>query len=196
MKKFMHKMFLLAAIIVFLAAPAWAQQNTGAKENGDAYLMYGKDHMFAIKGPAGWIVDAATGTKLGVHAVMYPEGSSWREAEATMYTSFVHKTPDAPTIEKIVADDIAGFKKDSPNVIVADADPLPLGAGKEKVIVKSFRADRGNNIEMVAYVDESKVVIMIVLSARTEKAFLATLPLFKELVHSYRFVGDSVTINQ
>jgi hypothetical protein len=111
-----------------------------------------------------------------------------------MYTNFVHKDSDAPTIEKVVADDIAGYRKDSPNVIIADADSLPLGTGKEKVIVKSFRGDKGNNFEEVAYVDESKVVIMIVLSARTEKDFLAALPLFKEFVHSYRFVSDSVTI--
>jgi hypothetical protein len=191
----MYRPLLLTAITILLASPALAQQATGAKPgDGDSCLMYGKDHMFAIKAPTGWIVDPATGQKLGLHAVMYPKGSSWREASATMYTNFVHKGSDAPTIEQIIADDIAGYKKDSPSVIVADADSVPLGTGKEKVVVKSFRNDKGNNVEMVAYIDENKVVIMIVLSAPTEKDFLSALPLFKEMVHSYRFVSDTVTI--
>lgn len=155
--------------------------------------MYGQDHLFALQAPPGWIVDTATAQKLGLHAVMYPDGSSWRDAAATMYTNFVHKDANAPTIEKIIAEDIAGYKKDSPNIIIEDSEPLPLAAGKEKVIVKRFRGDKGGNIETVAYVDESKVVIMIVLSARTEKDFQASLPIFKELVHSYNFLSDTVT---
>ena len=193
----MFRSLLLITIATVLATPASAQQATGAKsDGGNSCLMYGKDHMFAIKAPAGWTVDAATGQKLGLHAVIYPEGSSWRDASATMYSTFVHKEQDASTIEKIIADDVAGFKKDSPNVIVGDADSLPLGAGKERVIVKTFRGDKGNNVEAVAYIEESKVVIMIVLSARTEKDFLTTLPLFKDMVHSYRFIGDTVTIGK
>ncbi len=191
----MRRLFLLIAIVIVLTSPVLAQQATGAKlQSGDSCLMYGKDHLFAIKAPTGWKVDAATGQKLGLHAVMYPEGSSWRDATATMYTNFVHKESDAPTIEKIVANDIAGYKRDSPSVVIADAESLSLGTGKERVIVKSFRGDKGNNFEEVAYIDESKVVIMIVLSARTEKDFLSALPLFREMVHSYRFVSDSVTI--
>ena len=193
----MSRTFFAVAVIVLFASAVFAQQTMGAKtESGDSCLMYGKDHMFAIKAPTGWTVDAATGKKLGLHAVMYPQDSSWREAPATIYSNFVHKNPDLTTIEKIVADDIAGYKKDSPTVIIQDAEPLPLGAGKEKVLVKIYRGDKGNNFEEVAYIDESKVVIMLVLSARNEKEFVASLPLFKELVHSYRFISDTVTISQ
>ena|ERR1700680_4431824 len=146
---------LLVATIALITTPLAAQQKNGdQQESGDSFLMYGKDHVFAIKSPQGWVVDAATGKKLGLHAVIYPEGSSWRDALVTMYTNFVHKSPDAPTIEKIVADDIAGYKKDSPNIIVEDAASLPLGSGNEKVIVKHFRGDKGGNVEAVAYVDE------------------------------------------
>jgi hypothetical protein len=155
--------------------------------------MYGQDHLFSLKAPTGWTVDTSTSQKLGLHAVMYPDGSSWRDAAATIYTNFVHKDANAQTIEKIVADDIAGYKKDSPNITIGDSEPLPLAAGKEKVIIKGFRGDNGGNIETVAYVDESKVVIMIVLSARTERDFQASLPTFRELVHSYRFISDTVT---
>jgi hypothetical protein len=193
----MFRSVLLIATVVLIASPSLAQQDIGArKESGDSFMMYGQDHLFALNAPTGWTVDTVTAQKLGVHAVMYPDGSSWRDAAATIYTNFVHKDPNAQTIEKIIADDIAGYKKDSPNITTEDSEPLPLAAGKEKVIVKRFRGDKGGNIETVAYVDENKVVIMIVLSARTEKDFQASLPRFKELVHSYRFISDSVTFNK
>src|SRR5882762_11228761 len=126
----MFRSVLLIATLSLIASPLLAQQNgSGQREGGDSLLMYGKDHVFAIKAPKGWTVDAATGQKLGLHAVLYPEGSSWRDAATTMYTNFVHKNAEAPTIEKIIADDIAGYKKDSPNIIVEDAASLPLGSG-------------------------------------------------------------------
>jgi hypothetical protein len=190
----MLRSVLLIATVILIASPSLAQQATGArKDSGDSCLMYGQDHLFALKAPTGWTVDTATAQKLGLHAVMYPDGSSWRNAATTMYTNFVHKDADAQTIEKIIVDDIAGYKKDSPNITIEDSEPLPLAAGKEKVIVKRFRGDKGGNIETVAYVDENKVVVMIVLSARTVRDFQASLPIFKELVHSYRFISDTVT---
>ncbi|HEY3103540.1 MAG TPA: hypothetical protein VGJ69_08105 [Pyrinomonadaceae bacterium] len=190
-------MLRIVFLVLFslLAVPVQAQQTTGArKESGDGCLMYGTDHLFAIKAPSGWTVDTVTGQKLGLHAVMYPNGSSWRDATATMYTNFVHKDTSAPTIEKVIASDLDGYKRESPNVIIEDAEKLPIAEGKEQVIVKRFHGDRGGNFDAVAYIDESKVVILIVLTARSEKDFQATWPLFKDMIHTYRFVSDTVTL--
>ena len=193
----MPRVLFLLAIVALLALPSEAQQSTGArKESGDSCLMYGTDHLFAIKAPSGWTVDTATAQQLGLHAVMYPRDSSWRDAPATLYTNFVHKDKNAQTIEKVIADDIDGYRKESPNIVVEDAEKLPIAEGKEQVIVKRFHGDRGGNFEAVAYIDESKVVILIVLTARSENDFQANWPVFKNMVHSYRFISDTVTFTK
>jgi hypothetical protein len=55
---------------------------------------------------------------------------------------------------------------------------------------------RERNSEAIAYLDEAKVVIMLVLSARSKKEFEAELPAFNGLVSSYLFLGDKVTIQK
>lgn len=111
----------------------------------------------------------------------------------TIYTNFVHKNKNASTLEKVIADDIDGYRKESPNIVVEDSGRLPIAEGKEQVMVKGFHGDRGGNFEAVAYIDESKVVVLIVLTARSEKDFQANWPLFKDMVHSYRFISETVT---
>ena len=189
---------VIVAISLFLAG--WiviAQENkSDSKDLTFGYFMYGEDHVFAIRVPNDWIVDAATGKSLGLHAVIYPKGSSWREAPVTMYTNFNRKDKKADTIEKIIANDIDGYKKDSPNLHIDDRSSLPIAKGTERVIVKYFSGGSGNNFEAVAYIDESKGVAMIVLSARTESDFKKTLPVFEKIVGSYFFVGDNVTIDK
>src|SRR5258708_39368424 len=135
----MHRSVLLIATVILIASPSLAQPVTGArKDSGDSCLMYGQDHLFTLRAPIGWTVDTSTAQKLGLHAVMYPDGSSWRDAAATIYTNFVHKDASAQTIEKVIADDIAGYKKDSPNITIEDSEPLPLAAGKKEGIIKRF----------------------------------------------------------
>src|SRR6185437_8135238 len=156
----MLRWLILCSAVAVLAVPVRAQVAPGAKkQSGDSFLMYGPDHLFAVRAPLDWTVDAATAQQLGLHAVMYPRGSSWREAPATMYTNFVHKDKDLPTLEKIIADDIDGYRKESPNIVIEEAEPLPIADGKKRVSVKAFHGDKGGNYEAVAYIDESKVVI-------------------------------------
>jgi hypothetical protein len=171
-------------------------QRPPEKGNGDSCIMYGEDHVFALKLPQGWVVNPEIGKKLGLHAVMYQEGSSWRDGIVTMYTNSVHKRKNKDTLERIIDEDIAGYKKESANLKVENADSLPIAAGKERVVVKYFSGDLGGNFEAVAYIEESKVVIMLVLTSKTENDFHSTLPAFRQLVGSYRLISENVTISK
>ena len=192
----MLRLFLFTVFFGLVGISAFAQSPTEAKKDGDGCIMYGQDHVFAIKLPPGWVVNPEIGKQLGLHAVMYPEGSSWQDSMVTMYSSFVHKGKDKKSLEAIIEEDIAGYRKGSPHLKVENVASLPVRNRKQRIIVKYFSGDQGGNFDAVAYIEESKVVVMLVLNSRTEKDFQSTLPAFRELVGSYRFISENVTFQQ
>jgi hypothetical protein len=187
----MPAIILRAACLVLLCClGARAQDAKTNSRDMNAGIVYGKDHAFAIKAPDGWVLDNQSGVRHGLHAVFYPEGSSWKESKAVMYVNGAGKSAD-DTLEKFIERDVAGYLKHSPGLKVLDDEALPVD-GKERVLVKRFSGDRAGAFEAVAYVDESKVVVTIVLHARTLKDFDDAWPAFRKLVSSYHFLSDKV----
>jgi hypothetical protein len=177
-----------ACLLALCSLPAHAQDaKPGAEEKG-AGLVFGKDYAFAVAAPEGWVFDSESGIQQGLHAVFYPVGSSWKEGQAVMY---VNAAPRAETLEKFVEGEVANFRKGSPRLKVSDEEP-PAVAGKQRVVAKRFVEDQLGNFEAVSYIEESKVVVIFVLSARTQGEFDAALPAFRKLVSSYRFISDKV----
>jgi len=179
-----------ACLVLLCCLGARAQDAQPDSRGMNAGIVYGKDHVFAIKAPDGWVLDNQSGVRQGLQAVFYPEGGSWKESKAVMYVNGAGKSAD-DTLEKFVERDVAGYREQSPGLKVADDETLPVG-GKEKVLVKRFSGDRGGSYEAVAYVEESKVVVIIALHARTREEFESALPAFRKLVSSYRFISDKV----
>jgi hypothetical protein len=175
-------------LIILCALAAHAQDAKADADDKQTGLVYGKDYAFAITAPAGWVLDTESGIQQGLHAVFYPTGSSWKASQAVMYVNAAAK---ADTLEKFVEGDVADFRKGSPRLKVTDEEPLAV-AGKQRDVAKRFVEDQLGNFESVAYVEESKVVITLVLSARTQGEFDAALPAFRKLVSSYRLISDKV----
>ena len=191
MKKFLALVFLLV-----LCSGGKAQQDTEKSGNNNSGIIYGQDHVFVLTAPKGWVLDNKSGVSQGLQAVFYPEGSSWKSGTVVMYANTYHKrNVTEETLEKVVAGDVTEFKKKSEKLRVVEAAPLPTRKDK-KAVVRYFDGDTFGNSEAIAYLDEGKVVVMLVLSARTKKEFEAGLPAFNELVSSYLFLGDKVTIQK
>ena len=186
----MRRLSRAACLVLLCCLGARAQDAKPDSRDANAGIVYGKDHAFVIKAPDGWVLDNRSGVPQGLQAVFYPEGGSWKGSKAVMYVNGAAKPAD-DTLEKFVERDVAGYREHSPGLKVADDEALPVG-GKERVLVKRFSGDRGGSYEAVAYVEESKVVVIIVLHARTPKDFDDALPAFRQLVSSYRFLSDKV----
>ncbi len=167
----------------------------GNKDNTDhnSGLVYGHGHSFWIRAPKGWVLDNESGTDMGLHAVFYPEGSSWAQSIAVMYVNTAAKTNESVTINQIISYDIENFKSKSPNLKVVDKKSIIL-PDKKKVIVNHFSGDSHGNYEAIGYLDESKVVVMFVLTSRNEKEFNKSLKAFEELVKSYEWLTGDVKI--
>ena len=50
--------------------------------------------------PAGWVMDTQAAKPQQLEAVLYREGSSWKDAVAVMYARVIHKDETQDTIEK------------------------------------------------------------------------------------------------
>jgi hypothetical protein len=193
----MRKAILLTALLAFASVCAAAQdrrQDGGG--DGDSGILYGSDYSFVVKAPKGWVLDDASAKSQGLDAVFYPAGSSWKESAAVMYVGIGRKVSEKDSIDGVIARDITDFKKAAPGLKVIDAQAMPLARGKERVVVKYFIDAEGGTHEAVAYVDESKVVVMLVLSSKTKERFESSLPALKELAASYFFLSDSPTIRK
>ena len=187
---------LAFVVLLVLCSVGQAQQNTEKPADNNSGVIYGQDHVFVLTAPKGWVLDNKSGVSQGLQAVFYPEGSSWKSGTVVMYANAYHKINALEeTLEKVVAGDVAEFKKKSDKLKVVEAASLPTRKD-HKAVVRYFEGDTFGNSEAIAYLDEAKVVVMLVLSARTKKEFEAALPAFNELVSSYLFLGEKVTIQK
>lgn len=157
-------------------------------------LLYGKDHSYLLGAPKGWILDSESGKPQGLVAVFYPKGGSWADSPSVMYSRIQPKK--GKTFAEAIQWDIDYMKKQSPMIQVTMQEPIIYGKDKKKAEVRYLTGEHDRNLEAVAYLEEAKWVVLIVLTARNEQTFKESLPAFKELVESYRYLTDRVKIEK
>lgn len=168
----------LSLMSLFLLATSPAPGQIQAPEGGG--IVYGDELGVGISAPAGWVFDSASGVSQGLHAVMYPTGSSWSEAAEVMYVE-VSDLPDSLTFRDFIEDDISSFKEHSPNLVVEISESLLTSDGKPAQ-VRFLSGDAWGNFEAIAYVMEGTGVAVYVLSCRNKEGFDKSLPAFKEMI--------------
>ena len=183
---------LLLAIIA--VSSAYPQESTNSalhdSATGGSGMLYRKDHVFWLTPPPGWILDNSSGVSQGLQAVFYRRGGSWKQSASVMYANGVHKDIEAKqTFEQFIADDSLTFLKRNPNVRIFSAAELPTAKGQVAVIKRYVYSQ----YEAVAYIDEPKVVVLIVLTCRSKDDFDSSYSAFKTLVGSFWFITEDVT---
>ncbi len=157
---------------------------SASQEN--AAIIYSDHGGFMISVPKGWVLDRATGQKMGTCCVLYPQGSSWDEADSVIYPNIAEKQ-SGQTLQQLMANDLDGFRQRFPKMNVVEARDLPAGeSGAAKVRV--FYGVNQGSYELVAYVDEPQVVALLVLSSRSKEALGEALPAFREVLKSYVYM--------
>jgi hypothetical protein len=155
-------------------------------------LIYGEDHSFWLSAPKGWVLDNQAGVSQGLHAVFYPKGSTWATATTVMYANVAHKGKKGEeTLQAVMDGDAARFRERAPQLVVKRAKDLTT-RDEKKAVVRYFSGDAWGSFEAVAYLDEKKVIVILVMTSKTRKGFEASLPVFAELVGSYAFMTENV----
>ncbi len=156
-------------------------------------LIYGKEHAFLLSAPNGWVLDNSSGLSQGIQAVFYPKGGSWNNSNTVMYANTASKSSEGnETIEKLIEYDLENFKKRG--ALVVKDTTITLERSDNKAILKYFDDSNYGNYEIVAYIDEEKIVALIVLSSRDKAEFSEAIPKFIELLNSYVFVTKDVIV--
>ena len=185
------------ALVMFAAAltlPADSQQTTPKQESGSknhTVILQSKGGSFVIEGPKNWIADRKVGRRLGVCCVYYPKGS-WDTAETIMYPNIVTKGPGRTTLQELMDSDLATFRKENPGMTYVDGD-IPFKDRTAKV--RYFHGVNQGSSEAVAYIDEEKIVALVVLSSKTEKGLTEALPLLLGVLETYIYGVKAVGIN-
>ena len=185
------------ALVMFAAAltlPADSQQTTpkqGPGSKNHTVILQSKGGSFVIEGPKNWIADRKVGRRLGVCCVYYPKGS-WDTAETIMYPNIVTKGPGRTTLQELMDSDLATFRKDNPGMTYVDGD-IPFKDRTAKV--RYFHGVNRGSSEAVAYIDEAKIVALVVLSSKTEKGLTEALPLLLGVLETYIYGVKAVGIN-
>jgi len=151
-------------------------------------LIYGKGHAFMVKAPTGWTLDNSAGVSHGLHAVFYPEGSSWSDSPAVMYVNTALRERGV-SLDEFIRDEIRRFGQDFGSIHVETSPSIQTGDGKPTT-VRALSDDRRGNRESVAYLEEKKVFVLFVLTSRDEAAYRDAGSAFRALVQSYTFLTD------
>jgi len=178
---------ILLAAFVTLSGCGHAPATKDDSDKWGGGIVYGKRHAFTIAAPEGWVLDNRAGIKDGLHAVFYPEGSSWKNSETVMYANGYDKQTAFDTLESFMADDAETFRKNDPDLEIQDAGTRKVGDSVAH-IMHFF----GRNHEAVAYIDTEGAVIVIVMSSRTREGFMKNYRAFLELLDSYFFLTNDV----
>ena len=173
----MHKVwFLLWSLFFSLSLLA---NNTG--------VIWGRGHLYTLTAPKGWVLDNKSGEANGLKAVFHPEGGSWKKSPTVMYTNVFLKTAKTRSTKDLIELTKANVKVKSPKVKVEDAGKV-RSLTENDIVIKRWKNNL-DNIELVGYADINKVIVIFVLSGRSEGEFKKAIPSFKELLKSFKFLS-------
>ena len=142
---------------------------------------------FLVQAPRGWILDCNAAKNQGSLTALYRENESWRTGKAVMYVSTLTDRSRRPTaFSKRIDAEVAEWRGRAPDVRVSVLPSLVTGRGNGvKAAVRQFQSPAKQLFEIVAYVPRSRIMPLLVMTARNDKAFHAALPAFRLLVKSY-----------
>jgi hypothetical protein len=192
-------MKLLASSMLLAVLVSWAvaqqtkpEADKAQPQSGGAAIVYSDGGAFLIEGPKGWTTDQEVGQRLGTCCVYYPAGATWDNAETVMYPNIATKGPGQKTLKEFMDYDLADFREHNPEMIYEDAEAIPL-KNKRTANFRYFHNVNGGCSEAVAYVDEEKIIALVVVSSKTTRGLNETIPLLRSVLQTYAYMDVKVT---
>jgi hypothetical protein len=182
---------MVAAALTLSAVSQQTKPKQWPSGKSHTVILQSKGGSFAIEGPKDWIADRKVGRRLGVCCVYYPKGS-WDSAKTIMYPNIVTKGPGRTTLQELMDSDLASFRKDNPGMTYVDGD-MPFKDRTAKV--RYFHGVNQGSSEAVAYIDEEKIIALVVLSSKTEKGLTEALPLLLGVLETYIYGVKAAGVN-
>ena len=124
--------------------------------------------------------------------VQAPIGFNFQTAESIVYAKAIYKLkqPESKTLGEFINNDKEQFLKDTPSLIISEAENLTTGAGQQ---LRSFifSPKTQGNWEKVSYGEETdkdgnEYYLVFVLSSQSKTGFKKTLPIYNEFIYKYK----------
>jgi hypothetical protein len=156
--------------------------------------LHGPKAAFRIKAPNGWTLDTQAGVEQGFHCVMYPDRSTWADAEAVMYAKIAStNTTDRDSFVDYAVKQMASGDKEFKVKRVEEGKTRDGHAyfindywhGKSPRWTKSRR-------ERVAYVQLPEAVAFIVFTCPSEKLHKEHAGAIQEVMKSFSYVPEFI----
>ena len=196
------KILKIALFVLLTSLVVSAQENApdskkaagGKKPDDNCGMLYGRNHSVLFCAPDGWVLDTGIMNDKGIFAVFYPKTSNWDEArrfKTFMYFNVVDMA-EKETVESRMDADVKEEMQNDPEAKVKPSTKIQIGNRSIPVLEFSLSGKKGH--EAVAYIGESKVLVMIVISSANEGLFMQDYPSFEKLAKSYQFITSDVHI--
>ena len=110
-------------------------------------IVYGDGHgSVVITAPEGWVFDHESGRDPGLHALLYPVGTTRTKAPTILYVKTVSKERH-PTVQGLISSDVERQKAASPALRIAAGDPVPTARGS-KAPVNHLSGGKGGQLRV------------------------------------------------
>lgn len=158
-------------------------------EQGSGFV-HGKNHLFTLTAPPGWVIDNESGLSQGVVAVFYPKGGVWGKTLVACYSRSSEITGDIRTPDDVAQRTIRDFHAHgSPGYQGRRVKVVRSKSGAQGVIWH-FHGDAWGNYEAGAYFPAKKRINAVIFTARTKADFERGLPAFETLARSYDLLSE------
>jgi hypothetical protein len=174
--------FSLITLVFIVVIGASAQQQP-AQNSETREIQITNQGFLVIDTPKGWERKEGPGL-----AFFVKKGTKPENADAWIYLSKCSIGPheEVKSADEYIQSDVSGFRARFKNGIVRVEEPLALPNAKTSAPVRTFESGESHNaFEQVVYIAEKTRVLTLVLSAKTRKAYAASLPVFHEFAQSY-----------
>lgn len=157
---------------------------------GGAGLIHGKNHLFSLTAPPGWVLDNESGLAQGVVVVFYPKDQSWGSASMTCYTRSREIGPGLRTPEDVARATIKDFRAaGNPGYVGRKVKTIRATSGAVGEIWH-YHGDQWGNYEAAAYFPGKKRINAIIYTSRSKADFESGLPAFEQLARSYDLLSE------
>ena len=157
----------MTCVLAFLSLAAISTRILG-QETSPGGIVRGPKAGFNVSAPEGWVVDNEAGVNQGMPCVLYPKGSSWRDAKTVMYANIAG--PEFEGVNAFVEMAIKEMKAKH------GTPKEKIASGKTKdghdYFINEYPATKTySQWERVGYVQLPQGVAFIVLSSRDKASY-------------------------
>ena len=177
MRKHLKKLILLP---LFAALPLWA---AGFLPDPRSQSIRGEGGTFRVTPPWGWVLDRGMGKTVETDAVLYPKGTTYKDAPSVLYVTAA-PSDGAPDLKSFLKRELKELKSENPKLKVEEGPVLATRLLKPSP-VRFYSGFKDGHFEAVAYVSERGFTMVFVLSTSDEKVLQEDLPALQALAASY-----------